>query len=265
MNSYEKEIAFEKSVAELFARLGYKKVTRNRIIDGSRIDITAERELPDGSVIKYIIESKNYSGNVGIEEVNKFNLVFENLRNSGKVHKGVIVSRLGFTTPARQAAKPYGLELCEYTTLLARTKKEGLPSKDIESVKEEKPNKKYVFVLMPFKKEYNDIYYFGIRGAVEDANFYCERVDEIQFTGGVIEKVKEQIKKADVIIAEMTGQHPNVFYELGIAHAWGKNAILLVTDAEKIPFDLRGQNHIVYGGSIHTLKSKLTQRLKALR
>lgn len=265
MNSYEKGVAFEKSVAQLFAKLGYKKVIRNRIIDGSRIDITTEHELPDGSVTKHIIECKDYSGNVGIEEVNKFNLVFQNLRNSGKVHKGVIVSRLGFTAPARQAAESYGIELFEYSSLLKRTRREGVPSKDIEPVKEEILNKKYAFVLMPFEKKFEDIYYFGIRGAVEDADFYCERADEIQFTGGVIEKVKEHIKKADVVIAEMTGQNPNVFYEVGIAHAWGKNTILLVWDAGEIPFDLQGQNHIVYSGRIKALKQKLTQMLKALR
>lgn len=265
MSSYEKGVEFEKAVSAVFAELGYKNVIHNRIIDGNRIDITAEHVAPDGSVVKYILECKDYDGNVGIEEVNKFALVFNNLRNSGKVDLGVIVSKSGFTAIGRQAAEAYGLELYEYEALLKKVKKDGLPPEDIDPIKEERPNRKYVFVLMPFEKEFDDIYYFGIRGAVEKAHLYCERVDEINFTGGVIEMVKEKIRKADIIVAEMSGRNPNVFYEVGLAHAWKRDTILIVKNAQEIPYDLRGQNHIVYNGSIKTLESKLTDRLMALK
>jgi nucleoside 2-deoxyribosyltransferase len=59
-----------------------------------------------------------------------------------------------------------------------------------------------------------------------------------------------QIELADIVIADMTGQNPNVFYEVGYAHAKGKLCILLTSDAADIPFDLKHQRHIVYGKSI---------------
>jgi len=243
---YEKGVIFEKEVAELYALLGADKVIRNRIIDGNQIDTYTEQKLPDGSVVTSIIECKNYSKNVGIEEVSKFTNVFKNLHYAGKADKGVIVSKTSFTAQSRQAAESFGVELFEFDELRRIARKRKIEPQRLieEKITSETTDKKYVFVIMPFDESFDDIFYFGIRGAVEDANYYCERVDEIQFTGDVLEKINQQIRNADIIVAEMTGKNPNVFYEVGLAHAYDKKVILLVKDAEDIPFDLRTQNHM---------------------
>ncbi len=44
----------------------------------------------------------------------------------------------------------------------------------------------------------------------------------------------------------LTGQNPNVFYELGVRHAVRNNTILIAQDIADIPFDLRGQRTIPY-------------------
>ena len=57
---------------------------------------------------------------------------------------------------------------------------------------------------------------------------------------------------ASIIIADITMDNPNVFYELGYSHAIGKNTILLA-DAEKrqkMPFDISGFRTIFYSNSI---------------
>ncbi len=121
--------------------------------------------------------------------------------------------------------------------------------------------KPFVFVLMPIDEKFNDIYKFGIKGAAEDAGAYAERVDEQIFTEGILERIFNQINKADVIVADMTGRNANVFYEVGYAHALGKIVLLLTQSADDIPFDLKHKQHIVYGGKIETLRSKLTERI----
>src|SRR3954469_17439234 len=73
--------------------------------------------------------------------------------------------------------------------------------------------KPYAFVLMPFDPSFSDIYKYGIKGAAEDAGAYAERVDEQIFTEGMLERIFNQINKADLIIADMTGKNANVFYE----------------------------------------------------
>ena len=76
-----------------------------------------------------------------------------------------------------------------------------------------------------------------------------------------MERIYRQIDLADIIIADMSGQNSNVFYEVGYAHAKGKLCIHLTSNADYIPFDLKHRRHIVYRGSINTLKDKLIEEL----
>jgi len=115
---------------------------------------------------------------------------------------------------------------------------------------------------MPFEESFDDIYKIGIRESCEGAGAYCERVDEQIFHERILDRIYNQIAKADLVIADMTGRNPNVFYEVGYAHALGKTTILLTTKAEDIPFDLKHFPHIVYGNSLSELRTQLTKRVK---
>jgi len=89
----------------------------------------------------------------------------------------------------------------------------------------------------------------------------AERIDEQIFREGILERIYRQIEVADLIVADMSGQNPNVFYEVGYAHAKGKLCILMTKDASDIPFDLKHHRHIVYGSSINGLRKSLTEEL----
>lgn len=122
--------------------------------------------------------------------------------------------------------------------------------------------KQFVFVLMPFDKKFNNVYKVGIIPACKDAGAYCERIDEQIFVESILERIYNQIAKADIIISDMTGRNPNVFYETGYAHALGKQVILLTQQAEDIPFDLKHYPHIIYGDEIYVLKDELERRVR---
>jgi len=122
--------------------------------------------------------------------------------------------------------------------------------------------KPFVFVLMPLDEKFDDIYKFGIKGAAEEEGAYAERVDEQIFTEGILERIFNQINKADIIVADMTGRNANVFYEVGYAHALGKIVLLLTQNVDDIPFDLINKQHIVYAGRIEILKSKLKKKIE---
>jgi len=122
--------------------------------------------------------------------------------------------------------------------------------------------KPFVFVLMPFEPAFRDIYELGIRAAASEAGAYAERVDEQIFDESILQRVYNQIAKADLIVADMTGRNANVFYEVGYAHALGKRTILLTREAADIPFDLKHFPHIVHGGSIADLKNELQRRIR---
>ena len=70
---------------------------------------------------------------------------------------------------------------------------------------------------MPFKPEFMDVYELGIKQAYRDAGAYCERVDEQMYDGSILDRIYSQIAKADVIVADMTGQNANVFVSVHAA------------------------------------------------
>jgi len=123
----------------------------------------------------------------------------------------------------------------------------------------------YVFILMPFSEKFRDIYELGIKETVLSQGMRVERVDELEFNDQILKHIYDGIQRADIIIADMTGRNANVFYEVGYSHALFKEVILLTQDSNDIPFDLKGHNHIVYNGSITTLKNQLSKRLSAMK
>lgn len=119
----------------------------------------------------------------------------------------------------------------------------------------------FAFVLMPFDKSFDDIYKLGIKDTSLQIGIRAERVDEQIFHEGILERIYRQIESADIIIADMSGQNPNVFYEVGYAHVKEKLCVLMTKDADDIPFDLKHHRHIVYGQSIQGLRDSLVEEL----
>jgi hypothetical protein len=115
---------------------------------------------------------------------------------------------------------------------------------------------------MPFSKDFDDVYKLGIKEPAANLDIVAERVDEQIFSEGILDRIYLQIDAADIIIADMSGQNPNVFYEVGYAHGKGKLCILLTQDVADIPFDLKHHRHIVYEGSALKLRSSLSEDLK---
>lgn len=122
--------------------------------------------------------------------------------------------------------------------------------------------KPFVLVLMPFSDDFDDVYRLGIKETCQDEGAHCERVDEQFFDGSILQRIYSQIDKADLIVSDMTGRNPNVFYETGYAHALGKRVILLTHTVDDIPFDLQHYPHIVYDGRISFLRDELAKRVR---
>jgi hypothetical protein len=102
------------------------------------------------------------------------------------------------------------------------------------------------FVLMPFAQELKPVYEDHVKPVVEKAGLQCERADEIRGTTAITGDIWERVSRARFLIADLTRQNANVFYELGLAHAIGKDVILLSQSTDFIPFDLKTIRVIVY-------------------
>ncbi len=108
--------------------------------------------------------------------------------------------------------------------------------------------RKICFVIMPFDKKF-DYTYTVIKKTVEELGYECRRADEVYEARNIMDIVNERIICADLVIADLTNACPNVFYELGYAHANGKKTILMTQDINSIPFDLRQKQHFVYNNN----------------
>lgn len=129
---------------------------------------------------------------------------------------------------------------------------DAVPSPE-PSVEERRPPKTRVrefldtcFVMMPFgdwfDRYYQDIYV----PAIKEAGFEPVRADELFSTGSVVEQIWEQITKSTVLLADLTDKNPNVFYELGLAHAAKKPVVFTTGHLADVPFDLRHLRVIPY-------------------
>jgi len=125
---------------------------------------------------------------------------------------------------------------------------------------------KYIFVIMSFQDDpFLEDVYLSIKRAVSGVRkgLRCERVDEIKEDFEITDKVIECIQRAGIIIADLTGSRPNVYYELGYARALAKTLILTAREGEKVHFDIRNVNIIFYKNSTE-LERKLKSRLRAI-
>lgn len=108
-----------------------------------------------------------------------------------------------------------------------------------------------VFVAMQFGEPFDTIYKEVIKKEEEsDLKVEVVRSDELAGPGIIFEDIKRQIAEAQVVIAEITAPNPNVFYELGYAHALNKPTILLAQRGMELPFDIRSYRVIFYDDSI---------------
>jgi hypothetical protein len=103
------------------------------------------------------------------------------------------------------------------------------------------------FVMQPFGGHLGSYYESVFKPAIEQAGLIPIRADsEIFATGKVMDQVWRGIRQASVLVAELTTKNPNVFYELGLAHAQEKPVILVSSNQDDVPFDLRHIRVILY-------------------
>lgn len=118
------------------------------------------------------------------------------------------------------------------------------------------------FVIMSFSGSpaLSDHYEFAVKPIVEELGFQCVRADELEHNGKIVDVVIDAIRDSLFVIADLTEQRPNCYYELGWAHALGKAVIHLINKQEPIHFDVQDYNFIIYE-RIDELKERLRDRV----
>ena len=108
-----------------------------------------------------------------------------------------------------------------------------------------------LFVIMQFTSPFDELYSDVIKPVGEELGFVVARADETHGPGIIIADIAQSILEARVIIADITPlDNPNVFWEVGYAHAMRKPTILIAERDTELPFDVSPFRTLFYDNTI---------------
>ena len=123
------------------------------------------------------------------------------------------------------------------------------------------------FVVMQFTSPFNELYDEVIDPVCHSVGIKAYRASDIYRPGVILQDITQGLTESNLVIAEITPENANVFYELGYAHALKKPVILLAERGTGLPFDISGYRVIFYDDAIRgksSLESDLRRHLSSI-
>jgi excisionase family DNA binding protein len=134
---------------------------------------------------------------------------------------------------------------------------------------------KVCFVICPIgepaseeRKRADDLFDYVIEPVVNAHGYRAERADKLNQAGIITTQIVQHLVEDDLVIADLTGRNPNVFYELAIRHVTKKPVIPIIVSSEEIPFDVKPVRTLTIDHrdvrSVHAGKETLGKYLESL-
>jgi len=131
------------------------------------------------------------------------------------------------------------------------------------------------FVIAPIGKENSDVRLRSdqvlkhiINPAANDCGYETVRADQISEPGLITSQVIQHVVDDPLVIADLTGWNPNVFYELSLRHALKKPVVQIIQANENIPFDISASRTIFVDhhdlDSVAKAKEEIVRQIKAV-
>ena len=116
----------------------------------------------------------------------------------------------------------------------------------LEQLPRQHGERRLCFVAMP----YGGNWFGSVKQTIIEAgaakNFECVVSLDMATAGQIIDQIWQQLRRAEIVVADLTHSNPNVYYEVGLAHALGKQIIFVTQDRDKLPFDVSTSRCIRY-------------------
>jgi hypothetical protein len=93
----------------------------------------------------------------------------------------------------------------------------------------------------------------------------ADRADRLPEPGRITSQIIELLQSADLVIADLSGNNANVYYELSCRHAIGKSVIHMAVDGTLPAFDVADNRTIFYtmhANRVERAKEELTRQIK---
>ncbi|SBS61871.1 hypothetical protein [Vibrio atlanticus] len=104
---------------------------------------------------------------------------------------------------------------------------------------------KSVFVLTPLNPDFNEDFEW-VENAFRKHKYVCSKGNDVKVQSNLLSHIIKEMLASKFVVANIGGRNPNVFYELGIAHALGKDVILISRSVDDITFDLSSSQIIIF-------------------
>ncbi len=145
----------------------------------------------------------------------------------------------------------------------------------VEATSIKRDAKKQCFVIAPIDKQGSEtrkrsdqVFKHIISAVVEPMGYRPIRADQISEPGIITSQIVQHVVESTLVIADLTGRNPNVFYELAIRHAIRKPLVQLISAGESIPFDVAGQRTISIDindlDSVEQAKKELNRQVESI-
>lgn len=136
-------------------------------------------------------------------------------------------------------------------------------------------NSKKCFVIAPIGKENSDVrkrsdqvYAHIIEPIAQACGYEVTRADKISKPGQISTQIIKHLVEDDLVIADLTGHNPNVFYELAVRHSASKPVIQIIAVGEILPFDVSQSRSIFFDykdlDSTDKCKNEIKEQITAI-
>ena len=202
------------------------------------------------------------------DNTNRADVPAENTENDGSFESGVADEMIEII---KNAVLSEVQEAVDRSVLQARSQLKNVIDDVVEDVQEiaddngddalhfsesRRVSRPHAFVVMPFGSkegfngqihDFNAIYHDLIRPALELAGFESFRADEETVSGDILTDMFQELLLADLVICDMSIDNANVFYEIGVRHAFRKRGLVHIQSCRAyMPFDIFNVRTIPY-------------------
>ena len=151
-------------------------------------------------------------------------------------------------------------EILDLIDLLAPTDTDQSASSDTSSYR---PNTAFIMMAIDTSKPELEDVKNGIKDVFKELGIQAITADEIEHDGAITDRILDEIEASEFLIADLTHERPNVYYEIGHAHARSKRVILFRKKGTTLHFDVVHRNCPEYENTTE-LKERLRKRLEAI-